>query len=301
MWVNFHPARILSNLSTLLRALSSCSVFFLDLSMQSTLLLDFSMRSNETFSFSNLSKLLFVFSVLYLGFSLRSVLFRDASKQSVLLLAGSNRSVLFLQLFLSVGDFSTVEMNFFRCLMYSGKSSKSQWFPPLSHNGSYFSLQSSHSCLPWEQSTTSSEVPWLSQETRMVADLKCNSLESSNLLNKDNWYWKKKTINASKKGCFDDIMKHAAIHKGLKQSFVFFLFSLISNNQMQWICIMLYLWSWKNNEKSIFWETTKGGSIWISSFMKSSKCDYETKKNGKLLSCFLLIRVKGSRLTKWTK
>lgn len=99
-------------------------------------------------------------SVLFLGFSLQSVLFLGASKRSVLLLECSIRSVLLLALLLREGDFSTDDTNFFRCLRYSGNSSKSQWFPPLSHKGSYFSWQSSQSCLPWEQSTTSSEVPW---------------------------------------------------------------------------------------------------------------------------------------------
>ena len=142
-------------------------MLFRDFSMQSTLLRDLSSCSKEIFSFSSLSMLLDWFfdfsslSMLCLGFSLRSVLFLEASKTSVLLLGCSNWSVLLLlEVCLCEGGFSTVDMNFFKCLIYSGYSSKSQWFPPLSHNGSYFSLQSSQSCLPWEQSTTSSEVPY---------------------------------------------------------------------------------------------------------------------------------------------
>lgn len=140
-------------------------MLFLDLSWQSTLLRDLSIWSKDTLSFSNLSVLLnwlFSFSglsVLCLGFSLRSVLFLEISKQSVLFLDSSNWSVLLLELYLCDGDFSTVDTNFFRCLIYSGNSSRSLWFPPFSHSGSYFSLHNSHSCLPWEQSTTSSEVP----------------------------------------------------------------------------------------------------------------------------------------------
>lgn len=57
------------------------------------------------------------------------------------------------------GDLSMAPTNFFRCLMYSGYSSRLQWFPPLIHSGSYFTSASSHSDRPWEQSTTSSAVP----------------------------------------------------------------------------------------------------------------------------------------------
>lgn len=141
-------------------------MLFRDFSWQSTLLRDLSIWSKDILNFSSLSALLdrfFCFSslsVLCLGFSLRSVLFLETSKTSVLLRDCSNWSVLLLELFLWEGDFSTVDTNFLRCLIYSGYSSKSQWFPPLSHRGSYFSLHSSQSCLPWEQSTTSSEVPY---------------------------------------------------------------------------------------------------------------------------------------------
>ena len=141
-------------------------MLFRDFSWQSTLLLDLSLWSKVILNFSNISELLDKFfsfsglSVLFLGFSLRSVLFLLTSKISVLFRGCSNWSVLRRKLYRCDGDFSTVVMNFFRCLMYSGKSSKSQWFPPLSHSGSYFSLHSSQSCLPWEQSTTSSEVPY---------------------------------------------------------------------------------------------------------------------------------------------
>lgn len=144
------------------------STLFRDFSWQSTLLRDLSLWSNVILNFSNISPPLledefFTFSglsVLFLGFSLRSVLFLLTSNTSVLFRGCSNWSVLLRKLYLCDGDFSTVVINFFRCLIYSGKSSKSQWLPPLSHSGSYFSLQSSQSCLPWEQSTTSSEVPY---------------------------------------------------------------------------------------------------------------------------------------------
>lgn len=150
-------------------------MFFFGLSKMSMLLLDFSIWSNENFNLSVFSTLLYlcstplILSRVGLDFSLRSVLFREGSKKSTLLLEGSKQSTLFregsirsklsLQAFLGDGDFSTVLTNFLRCRRYSGKSSKSQCFPPLSHKGSYFSLQSSHSCLPWDQSTTSSAVP----------------------------------------------------------------------------------------------------------------------------------------------
>lgn len=65
------------------------------------------------FSFSGLS-------VLFLGFSLLSVLFLDTSYTSVLLRGCSNWSVLCLELYLWEGDFSTVVMNFLRCLINSG-------------------------------------------------------------------------------------------------------------------------------------------------------------------------------------
>lgn len=177
-----HPVRILSSLSTLFRPLSIWwSTLFRDFSMQSTLLRDLSTWSKDTIlNFSSLSAalllllllLLLLFdwllsfsdlSVLCRGFSLLSVLFLDGtSKTSVLFLEGSNWwSVLFLELIiLCDGDLSTVATNFLRCLIYSGYNSKSQWFPPLIHNGSYFSLHSSHSCFPCEKSTTSSAVPY---------------------------------------------------------------------------------------------------------------------------------------------
>ena len=162
-----YPVLILSNRSTLFLALSNWwSILFRDFSWQSTLLRDLSIWSNDIRSFSNLSALLNWFfsfsgrSVLCLGFSLRSVLFLETSNTSVLFRGCSYWSVLLLELYLWEGDFSTVDMNFLRCLIYSGYCSRLQWLPPLSHSGSYFSLQSSHSCFPWEQSTTSSEVPY---------------------------------------------------------------------------------------------------------------------------------------------
>lgn len=141
-------------------------MFLFGLSKMSTLLLDFSIWSNEIFSLSIFSTLLYLCSVVLIlsrvgfDFSLRSVLFREGSKQSTLFREGSTWSTLSLQPCLWDGDFSTVCTNFLRRRRYSGKSSKSQCFPPLSHKGSYFSLQSSHSCLPWDQSTTSSAVPY---------------------------------------------------------------------------------------------------------------------------------------------
>lgn len=155
---SYYPAHILSNLSTLFRALSICSLFFRDIWMQSTLLLDFSIRSKFFFIFSDFGGLLILLDFR----SLRSVLFLELlSCRSVLCLDGSD--MLFVLLFFHItrceGGFSTVDVNFFRCRKYSGYVSKSQWLPPLSHNGSYFSLHNPHSFLPCEKSTTSSAVP----------------------------------------------------------------------------------------------------------------------------------------------
>lgn len=61
-------------------------------------------------------------------------------------------------------DFPRARTNFFKCLMNSGYSSRLQCPPPFIHRGSYFTLQSSESCLPWEQSTTSSAVPYYSND-----------------------------------------------------------------------------------------------------------------------------------------
>ena len=149
-----------STRSTPLWTLIDRSMLFLDFSLLSLLVLDFSLRS-----------------VLSLGFSLWSVLGRDLSSlwsvldldfslQSVLFLGFSSWSVIGPDPFLRCGDFSMADMNFLRCFMYCGKSSKSQWFPPLIHNGSYFSLQSCQSFLPWDQSTTSSAVPCKKGQTQ---------------------------------------------------------------------------------------------------------------------------------------
>lgn len=140
-------------------AFSGCSILLFALSERSTLFLDFSLRSMLALDFSLWSVLVIgsLFSVLCLDFSLWSVL--DRGLQSVLL---RGLSIWFMQSadpFLKLVDFSIADMNFFRCIMYSGKSSKSQWLPVLTHKGSYFCLDSSKSCLPWEQSTTSSAVP----------------------------------------------------------------------------------------------------------------------------------------------
>lgn len=56
-------------------------------------------------------------------------------------------------------SFSIAFMNLRKCLMYSGYVSRLQWPPPLTHKGSYFSLESSHKRFPWDQSTISSSVP----------------------------------------------------------------------------------------------------------------------------------------------
>lgn len=55
--------------------------------------------------------------------------------------------------------FSIALTNLRMCLMYSGNVSRLQCPPPSTHNGSYFSLASSHKRLPCEKSTTSSDVP----------------------------------------------------------------------------------------------------------------------------------------------
>lgn len=56
-------------------------------------------------------------------------------------------------------SFSIALMNLRKCLMYSGYVSRLQCPPPFTHNGSYFSFESSQSRFPWDQSTISSFVP----------------------------------------------------------------------------------------------------------------------------------------------
>lgn len=141
-----------SGWSVTLLAFSGRSILFLDFSLLSVLALNFSFRSVLSLGFS-------LWSVLGRDFSLWSVLGLDFSLQSVLFLGFSCWSVIGPNPFLLCGDFSMADMNFLRCLMYCGKSSKLQWFPSLIHNGSYFSLHRSQSCLPWDQPTTSSAVP----------------------------------------------------------------------------------------------------------------------------------------------
>ncbi|KAI4374599.1 hypothetical protein MLD38_012578 [Melastoma candidum] len=97
-----------------------------------TLLRELSNCSKGILIFSGLSMLLHLYSgalslPTLLGFSLLSVLCLGAS------------SLLSQRLLLLEDDLSTNAMNFLRCRMYSGYSSKLQWFPPLSHRGSYFS------------------------------------------------------------------------------------------------------------------------------------------------------------------
>jgi len=145
-----------------LLSLSGRSILFLDFSLLSVLHLDFSLQSmlNLGFSFC---------SALSLHRSLWSTLDIEASLKSVLFRWSSVWSTMSPETFLRRDDFSMAEMNFLRCLMYCGKSSKSQWFPPFTHNGSYFSLQHSQSCLPWDQSTTSSAVPCKRQKSQRNA------------------------------------------------------------------------------------------------------------------------------------
>lgn len=115
------------------------------------LFLDFSLRSVLPLLLSVLSLDFSLCPVLALPFSFCSVLGLDFStSSSVVVGVGQSRG----------GSFSMADMNFLRCLKYSGYNSKLQWFPPLSHRGSYFSLHNSHSCFPWEISTTSSSVPY---------------------------------------------------------------------------------------------------------------------------------------------
>jgi hypothetical protein len=142
-----------SDWSTLARGLSGWSTLFLVLSLLSVLPRGFSRRS-----------VLCLWSMLGRVLSLQSVLFLESSAEH----SGSVVTVRPDGPELSVdssiggggGALSMAPTNFFRCLMYSGYSSRLQWFPPLIHSGSYFTSASSHSDLPWEQSTTSSAVPW---------------------------------------------------------------------------------------------------------------------------------------------
>jgi hypothetical protein len=140
--------RGLSGWSTLARGLSGWSMLFLLLSLRSMLPLGFSRRS-----------VLGLWSMLDLGLSLISVLLLELSAPSDPVSLGSEGPEHSGDSSFTRGDFSIAVTNLFRCLMYSGYSSKLQWFPPLTHRGSYFTLDSSQSVLPWEQSTTSSAVP----------------------------------------------------------------------------------------------------------------------------------------------
>lgn len=140
-----------SGWSTLARGFSGWSTLFLVLSLLSVLPLGLSRRS-----------VLCLWSMLGLALSLQSVLFLESAVHSGS--AGVQSDGPELSMHSSIGggggDFSMAPTNFFRCLMYSGYSSRLQWFPPLIHSGSYFTSASSHSDRPWEQSTTSSAVPW---------------------------------------------------------------------------------------------------------------------------------------------
>lgn len=129
-------------------------MLFLAFSGWSTELVDFSTFSFSVlffdFSFSLRSTLGLDFSVLVLGreCSGTSVLDLDFSLQSVLTRPFASPSVNDPGTIFKRPDFSTADMNFLRCRIYSGYNSKSQWFPPLIHNGSYFSTHNSHNCLP---------------------------------------------------------------------------------------------------------------------------------------------------------
>lgn len=135
------------------------SRLLLDLSLLSMLLLD--SESELSLDFSLLSMLLLGFSFMW----------------PELLTRFSNLSSLSWMSSWLHCNFSTAEMNFLRWIKYSGYSSKLQWFPPLSHKGSYLCLQSSHSCFPWEKSTTSSSVPCIEFRNRN-SDHKWQHLET---------------------------------------------------------------------------------------------------------------------------
>lgn len=141
-----------SDWSVLFLALSERSMPFLAFDFLSMLLLRFSLWSLLFRDFST-------WSMLGLDLSTSSVLLRGNSRQSELVRGASGRSKFSADPFFAAGVFSIDKKNFFKWLMYSWYSSKLQWFPPLIQRGSYFSLHSSQSCFPWEQSTTSSAVP----------------------------------------------------------------------------------------------------------------------------------------------
>lgn len=143
----------------LLRGLSGWSTLALGLSGWSILFLLLSLLSMLPLGFSRLSTLC-LWSMLDLDLSFTSVLFLELCILSDPISQGSEGPELPEDSSFVGGNFSMAMTNFFRCLMYSGYSSRLQWFPPLTHRGSYFILESSHSALPWEQSTTSSAVPW---------------------------------------------------------------------------------------------------------------------------------------------
>lgn len=156
MWIIHYSETTLSTLFLPLSIWCAWSMLFRVLSWQSRLLLD---RSRCWWSKDILSLLLILlfFHWLFGGSCLRSVLCLGFSLLSTLFLRVGPSSL--TPLLRRQGNLSTVVMNFLRCLMYSGYCSRSQWFPPSTQSGSYLSLHSSHSCFPWQQSTTSSEVP----------------------------------------------------------------------------------------------------------------------------------------------
>lgn len=85
-------------------------------------------------------------------------------------------------------DFPRARTNFFKCLMNSGYSSRLQCPPPFTHKGSYFTLQSSQSCFPWEQSTTSSAVPYYPKPNQHLATL--TPIQKKTKITLNYWYFK---------------------------------------------------------------------------------------------------------------
>lgn len=120
----------------------------LDLSTLSVLILDFSGLVDFLDLSSRLSKLFLEVSAI-----------SDVSVPILLSPDLPGSSDVAIEPFTAGLDFPRACRNFFSCLMKSGYSSRLQCPPPFIHTGSYFTLQSSQSCFPWDQSTTSSAVP----------------------------------------------------------------------------------------------------------------------------------------------
>lgn len=131
----------------------------LNLSTSSELILDFSGRSAALDFTTRLSKLFLEASGRWAASCVRGLSEGIISIMSLLLLWAPSFTVRSFEPFFAA-CLATDEMNFLRWRMKSGYNSRLQWPPPLSHKGVYFTLLSSHSCFPCEQSTTSSDVPW---------------------------------------------------------------------------------------------------------------------------------------------